>query len=599
MGKRRAAASRATEVQVSFERSLVGIIGDEHYPDAEYLFTELAANAYDADATEVRFTYRGGAESAGEIGGYKLIVEDNGNGMKLDELQAYFTFGSQRKVEAKLSPRFRRPLIGRFGLGKVSALKAAQRWFLETEHEGRRLFVDVDFERWMRDDDMRGFEVSVRPALGKNGTRIELVQVRVRGFRHDRIVRAVRKLPLGAKFRVYLNGTMVPPRELDGIDSHEIDEEVHIPWPDGPRTERVRGVIWVNDEALPLEEGKTQEKQTPGSVGEVLEEDLDALAGVEVKVHGATVYREFFGRQYHGHGVNYLWGYVHADWLPVVANRTDFVRDSEEGDAFYRAMEARFTEIWKAWRANEKQRKDLRRARSEKAGKSGAKAKRGKKVAESKGEYEERDYAKVEKAIDEVAARIRERLEREPESAPYMGNAPKTRSGRPSTSRLNPLFTFRAVPRKPGSEPDDEERVYPEFSVSEREVEATVKEVKVARERTRPLARAGTTLAGDGTPREVTQPIGNLQLALQASSDLPKDAAYRWDRDHKGEPVLRINVRHPLHRAAAVKIGSEGHRLYLAMVAALALAEHRWSVVGRQGIADYVIEVAEDVLSEG
>ena len=96
----------------------------------------------------------------------------------------------------------------------------------------------------------------------------------------------------------------------------------------------------------------------------------------------------------------------------------------------------------------------------------------------------------------------------------------------------------------------------------------------------------------------MTQPIGNLQVALLPSSDLPKDAAYRWERDHKGEPVLKININHPLHRAAAADIGSEAHRMYLATIAALALAEQRWSLVARQGINDYVLDVLADVLNE-
>src|SRR5438105_6877788 len=87
------ASDNRTHVRVEFDRHLVGIVGEEHYPAAEYLFRELAANAYDADATEVRFQYHFGTDEQG----YKLIVEDNGNGMTRDELSGYFTFGAKQK----------------------------------------------------------------------------------------------------------------------------------------------------------------------------------------------------------------------------------------------------------------------------------------------------------------------------------------------------------------------------------------------------------------------------------------------------------------------------------------------------------------------
>jgi hypothetical protein len=82
------------------------------------------------------------------------------------------------------------------------------------------------------------------------------------------------------------------------------------------------------------------------------------------------------------------------------------------------------------------------------------------------------------------------------------------------------------------------------------------------------------------------------------SSRRPKDAPYRWDTDHKGEPILRINIKHRLHQAAAEHVGSEPHRIYLATIAALALAERRWNVVERQGISQYILEVVEDVLAQ-
>ena len=257
-GRIRAPDGNRTEVRVAFDRHIVGVLGDEHYPDADYLFTELAANAYDADATEVRFIYRF-AEEAGRHGGYRLTVEDNGTGMDLDGLQRYFTFGASIKSD-KVTRSGRRP-IGRFGLGKVSALKAADRWFLETEHEGKRYFVDVDFERWMNDSSIAGFNVERRKPRGESGTRIELVRVHIEDPRDDRIVRAVRKLPLGRDFKVYLNGRLVAPRVWDGIEHHPVDVAVAIG--DDGRVERIEGALAIRKSLDGQENGVEGEDNKP------------------------------------------------------------------------------------------------------------------------------------------------------------------------------------------------------------------------------------------------------------------------------------------------------------------------------------------------
>jgi hypothetical protein len=574
-----------TLVQVQFDRHIVGVLGDEHYPEADFLFTELAANAYDADATEVRFDYRFG-EDAGREGGYRLTVEDNGTGMDLDDLRSYFTFGLPQKLRQKQSTRLRRRLIGRYGLGKVSALKAAPKWYLDTESDSGRHFVDVDFEKWMAGE-VDGFNVERRRPQGKIGTRIELVGVHVKHFREDRVVRAIRKLPLGRDFKVYLDGRLIPPRVWDGIRHFPIKETVAFASGDTQRTERIDGGIWIYEDELPVDEGRAGDRPS-GSIKEVLEQGKDRLAGVEVKVNGATIVREFFGRKQHGHGVNWIWGYVNADWLPVVANRTDFVRDSAEGEAFYKRMATVFGDIYTPWREEEELRKRLKAARA------------GRKKRKALAEVTEAKLKRAEKTLVEVASRVQELFDEEPERMPFFGTAPEPRRGRPSETRIRPLFEFKAieVSRKAkkngnGAAPESElER--------ERSEASTVVEAHERGGKHKELVRADSTLASglEGPTRKVIQTIGNVPLHIEYSLDADTDLAYRWDNQKKGGPLLHINANHPLHRIAMRRINSDTHKLYVAMIVAIALAEQRWNVIDRQGIDDYILELIRGGLSQ-
>src|SRR5687767_13254173 len=116
------------------DRTLINVLGEEHYPYAEFLYHELAANAWDEDATEVHIneeTVRRGSRAGRAL--YDITVSDNGNGMDGQRLRDYFRVGGSTKRQRGTSERLGRGLIGRIGVGKVSILKVAREWTLTTE----------------------------------------------------------------------------------------------------------------------------------------------------------------------------------------------------------------------------------------------------------------------------------------------------------------------------------------------------------------------------------------------------------------------------------------------------------------------------------
>lgn len=105
---------------MTVDLSVIEALGINLYSNAAAVLSELVANAYDADATCVTISWK--------QNGQKIVVTDNGTGMTVAELNKRFlTVGyKKRTVEGSISPRWKRPYMGRKGIGKLSVFSIAQ-----------------------------------------------------------------------------------------------------------------------------------------------------------------------------------------------------------------------------------------------------------------------------------------------------------------------------------------------------------------------------------------------------------------------------------------------------------------------------------------
>ncbi|NGY38992.1 hypothetical protein FQU23_015965 [Flavobacterium sp. XN-5] len=94
-------------------------LGLNLYSNTPAVLSEVIANSYDADATNVNITISQESD--------KIIIFDNGNGMSLEEInEKFLTVGYQKRENGEnLSKRFSRPVMGRKGIGKLSLLSIA------------------------------------------------------------------------------------------------------------------------------------------------------------------------------------------------------------------------------------------------------------------------------------------------------------------------------------------------------------------------------------------------------------------------------------------------------------------------------------------
>lgn len=299
-----------TTLPIRVDKSHLVTIGERLYAESVELIRELVNNAYDADATEVHVT----------VTDEMVQVVDNGLGMDLEGLREYFTIGTPDKRLHPRSPRFGRPRIGQFGIGKFATLSACERFTVSTQQGSFVAEVVFDKQEWDRAGDRWDLPLRLLPHdhTRGDGTTVTLARLTRRFEPNEVERRLMESVPLRApEFRVFLNGRRVMPVMLAG---HRIPVLEGTPF--GP----IHGEIVI----VPAHQAST------------------LMLGIEVKVRQVTIRRELFGMDAWGREAARVQGEVHADFLPVTADRSGFVLDSQEYHAFLHTMNRVMAEVQRA-----------------------------------------------------------------------------------------------------------------------------------------------------------------------------------------------------------------------------------------------------------
>ncbi len=286
---------------VTVDKSHLITIGERLYSESIELIRELVNNAYDADATEVDI------RMTDEL----IEIKDNGTGMDREGLKQYFNIGSPEKVIHTKSPIYQRDRIGQFGIGKFASLSACECFEVYTQKGGFAAKVTFDKVEWEKAGEHWNLPLQILPPDKQRGegTTVTLLRL-IRTFDPEEIIRKiVEGTPLKvSNFTVRLNGMRITPRSLSGH---------RIPFLEGTEYGPIHGEIII----------------LPSSVASPVD------IGIEVKVKQVTIKRDFFGLEHWGKVTSRIRGEVHADFLPVTTDRSDFIVDGAPYQAFRSAME--------------------------------------------------------------------------------------------------------------------------------------------------------------------------------------------------------------------------------------------------------------------
>lgn len=331
-------------IRVTVDKSHLLTLGERMYVESIELIRELVNNAYDADATEVYI----------KILPIKIVVEDDGSGMDEKGLTQFFRVGSPFKRKESISPKFGRKRIGQFGIGKFSALSAAEEFVVESKKRGKQYSVVFNRGDWQKTDK---WELPIRKEVASplilDGTRVVLNKLKKK-FRSADLERYLKEtVPIRArKFAVFLNNKRI-----------------------------TRG--FIPGKKIPIYH-KTMYGNIEGEIIIAANPRLVKFPGLECRVKQVMIKRSLLEINPWQHGVEQITGWVNADFLEITSARTDFIKDNPKYKLFVQVIKSDLEKVLK----------DLKK------------------------EVDLRSKKKIKEALEDVLDKIREALKANPDLTP-------------------------------------------------------------------------------------------------------------------------------------------------------------------------------------
>jgi signal transduction histidine kinase len=170
---------------INIDANVIRQLGEELVTDAEQALLELIKNSYDADAEWVRLTIDTAAGSGNGHASGVIRVEDNGQGMTLDQLQngwlrISLSLKRQAKAAGERTAKGRTPL-GDKGLGRLSTMKLGDVVDIQTYPSKRSGFgVRLRWSDFKPGTNLKDIRVSINeiPPIGRTGTQLSITNLR-------------------------------------------------------------------------------------------------------------------------------------------------------------------------------------------------------------------------------------------------------------------------------------------------------------------------------------------------------------------------------------------------------------------------------------
>lgn len=108
--------SDSSKYFMKMDMNVLNHLGLNLYSNTSAVISEVVANSWDADATNVAITL---SEDC-------IVIHDDGSGMNLTDInEKYLCVGHQKRVEKAVTSKYHRSVMGRKGIGKLSLFSIA------------------------------------------------------------------------------------------------------------------------------------------------------------------------------------------------------------------------------------------------------------------------------------------------------------------------------------------------------------------------------------------------------------------------------------------------------------------------------------------
>jgi hypothetical protein len=194
-------------------------LGINLYSNVPSVLSEIVANAWDADADDVRVKWNRQADT--------IVIQDSGTGMEPDDVNKRFlTVGYRRRDEQPGNTNKGRKPMGRKGIGKLSLFSIAGCVEIETIKNGVKSAFRMKLDDIRRKIEHADGEGTYYPELlptdkidFEKGTRITLTELRKRQTGHTtealkrRLARRFSVIGASEGFRVFIDDQEVTPAD--------------------------------------------------------------------------------------------------------------------------------------------------------------------------------------------------------------------------------------------------------------------------------------------------------------------------------------------------------------------------------------------------
>lgn len=206
-----------TEFKLEVDLNVLNHLGIGLYSSTPAVVTEIVANAWDADAERVDIKITDG----------EILVQDDGHGMGAAELQGRFLkvgYARREQPGGGLSPKHKRPVMGRKGIGKLAMFSLANRIDIWSKKEDSPEVTGAVLVEQLKEKIRRNVTYTLEPVtesykwISTSGTRIVLSQLnagtdKTEAFLRPRIARRFSVVGDSYKFKVCINGKDVTTRD--------------------------------------------------------------------------------------------------------------------------------------------------------------------------------------------------------------------------------------------------------------------------------------------------------------------------------------------------------------------------------------------------
>ena len=375
-----------SKYQMNISNTVLYHLGINLYSNIPAVLSEVVANSWDADATNVYIKIEKG----------KITIADDGHGMTLKDInEKYLLVGYPRRIHNEaVTDRYKRKVMGRKGIGKLSLFSIAETVKIETFKEGKKngfIMSKQEIDSHIAEKNEQPYEPEPLSEseieLTENGTRIVLTDLKKRiskahsNYLRKRIARRFSIIGAEDNFNVFVDGSPVE------ITDRDYFHKIQFLWHYGDKSEKYinlcnnlenpehaekrDGTIEVTDEDN-IENLTGSVKGWIGTVRkpkELTDKNVDEnkdinenLNKIVIMVRGKLAQENILDdfRQ-SGFYTKYLIGEIHADFLDMdtlddiaTTSRQEIIKDSPRYEELKTWMKNELFHIrdkWDEWRS--------------------------------------------------------------------------------------------------------------------------------------------------------------------------------------------------------------------------------------------------------